>query len=241
MTRQRLSPGPAAALLAAAGFAALLADRLADGRRRSRSSCSSSACGLRPSGAASISSARSSTGLGVFILSPFLWSSPEGTVLWEGPTIPVARAARRDDGRAVRGGPERIAAHRARAGVLGLCAAARPRPARGGGRLRPPVGAGGRARDAARAVARAGRRRARGGGAGPRRQLLEGARGLRDAALAARRRLARAGDEPGRGDGGTRLRASRVDARAAAAWSGRDRLRLSLAAVLVVAGGAQWL
>jgi energy-coupling factor transport system permease protein len=30
-----------------------------------------------------------STGLGVLLLSPFLWSSPEGTVLWEGPTIPV--------------------------------------------------------------------------------------------------------------------------------------------------------
>jgi energy-coupling factor transport system permease protein len=30
-----------------------------------------------------------STGLGVFVLSPFLWSSPEGTVLWEGPTVPV--------------------------------------------------------------------------------------------------------------------------------------------------------
>jgi energy-coupling factor transport system permease protein len=30
-----------------------------------------------------------STGLGVLVLSPFLWSSPEGTVLWEGPTLPV--------------------------------------------------------------------------------------------------------------------------------------------------------
>jgi energy-coupling factor transport system permease protein len=30
-----------------------------------------------------------STGVGVFLLSPFLWSSPDGTVLWEGPTIPV--------------------------------------------------------------------------------------------------------------------------------------------------------
>jgi energy-coupling factor transport system permease protein len=30
-----------------------------------------------------------STGLGVLVLSPFLWSSPDGTVLWEGPTIPV--------------------------------------------------------------------------------------------------------------------------------------------------------
>jgi energy-coupling factor transport system permease protein len=30
-----------------------------------------------------------STGLGVLVLSPFLWSSPDGTVLWEGPTLPV--------------------------------------------------------------------------------------------------------------------------------------------------------
>jgi len=30
-----------------------------------------------------------STGLGVLVFSPFLWSSPEGTLLWEGPTIPV--------------------------------------------------------------------------------------------------------------------------------------------------------
>jgi len=30
-----------------------------------------------------------STGLGVLVLSPFLWSSPDGTVLWEGPALPV--------------------------------------------------------------------------------------------------------------------------------------------------------
>lgn len=30
-----------------------------------------------------------STGLGVLVLSPFLWSSPVGTVLWAGPTLPV--------------------------------------------------------------------------------------------------------------------------------------------------------
>ena len=30
-----------------------------------------------------------STGLGVLVLSPLLWSSPDGTVLWSGPTIPV--------------------------------------------------------------------------------------------------------------------------------------------------------
>jgi energy-coupling factor transport system permease protein len=83
-----MSPAPAAVLLAAAGTAALLADRIwavallalvllgiclraSAGRRR-----------VYLFGALS-------TGLGVLVLSPFLWSSPEGTVLWEGPTIPV--------------------------------------------------------------------------------------------------------------------------------------------------------
>jgi energy-coupling factor transport system permease protein len=30
-----------------------------------------------------------STGFGLLVFSPFLWSSPEGSILWEGPTIPV--------------------------------------------------------------------------------------------------------------------------------------------------------
>ena len=88
MSARSLSPGPAAALLAAAGIAALLAERLwaiaaiaaillaiclrAPAQRR----------GVYLFGALS-------TGVGVLVLSPFLWSSPEGTVLWEGPTIPV--------------------------------------------------------------------------------------------------------------------------------------------------------
>jgi energy-coupling factor transport system permease protein len=83
-----MSPGPAAALLAAAGAAALLADTLwfvallalvllaiclrAPAERR----------GIYLFGVLSSS-------LGVLILSPFLWSSPDGTVLWEGPTLPV--------------------------------------------------------------------------------------------------------------------------------------------------------
>jgi len=29
------------------------------------------------------------TGLGVFVLSPFLWSSPDGTIIWQGPTVQV--------------------------------------------------------------------------------------------------------------------------------------------------------
>ena len=65
---------------------------------------------------------------------------------------------------------------------------------------RSALGARRRARDPARAVARARRRRSRRVGARPRRPARGRAR-LRDAALAARRRLARAGDEPRRGDG----------------------------------------
>ena len=83
-----MSPGPAAALLAAAGTAAMLADRVwsvaaiaavllavclrAPAQRR----------GVYLFGALS-------TGLGVLVLSPFLWSSPDGTVLWSGATLPV--------------------------------------------------------------------------------------------------------------------------------------------------------
>ncbi len=83
-----MSPGPAALLLGAAGTAALLTDRLwavalltvvllavclrAPSDRR----------GVYLFGALT-------TGLGVLVLSPFLWSSPDGTILWEGPTIPV--------------------------------------------------------------------------------------------------------------------------------------------------------
>jgi energy-coupling factor transport system permease protein len=83
-----VSPGPAAALLAAAGIAALLTDELwavaaitivllvvclrAPAERR----------GVYLFGALT-------SALGVFLLSPFLWSAPDGTVLWEGPTVPV--------------------------------------------------------------------------------------------------------------------------------------------------------
>ena len=83
-----MSPGPAAALLAAAGLAALLTDELwavaaitivllavclrAPAERR----------GVYLFGALT-------SALGVFLLSPFLWSAPDGTVLWEGPTVPV--------------------------------------------------------------------------------------------------------------------------------------------------------
>lgn len=83
-----MSPGPAALLLAATGTAALLTDRIwavalvaavllavclrAPTERR----------GVYLFGALV-------TGLGVLVLSPFLWSSPDGTILWQGPTVPV--------------------------------------------------------------------------------------------------------------------------------------------------------
>ena len=83
-----MSPAPAAALLAAAGAAALLAERIA----------TVAAIGLvllvlclrAPVGRRGVYLVGAlSTGLGVLVLSPFLWSSPEGTVLWEGGTLPV--------------------------------------------------------------------------------------------------------------------------------------------------------
>jgi energy-coupling factor transporter transmembrane protein EcfT len=83
-----VSPAPAAALLAAAGAAALLAERIA----------TVAAIGLvllvlclrAPVGRRGVYLVGAlSTGLGVLVFSPFLWSSPEGTVLWEGGTVPV--------------------------------------------------------------------------------------------------------------------------------------------------------
>ena len=91
-------PGPAAALLAAAGTAALLADRLSvvasDPRAARRLS-------PRPGRAprASTSSGRSRRGLGVLVLSPFL-GRPGRHAALGGPDRPGARAARRDDQRA---------------------------------------------------------------------------------------------------------------------------------------------
>jgi energy-coupling factor transport system permease protein len=83
-----VSPVPAALLLAAAGAAALLADRLwAVGLL---ALVLLAVCLRAPAGRRRVYLFGAlSTGLGVFVLSPLLWSSPDGTVLWEGPTIPV--------------------------------------------------------------------------------------------------------------------------------------------------------
>jgi energy-coupling factor transport system permease protein len=83
-----VSPGPAAALLAAAGAAALLADRLAS--VAAFALVLLAVCVRAPARRRAVYLFGAiSTGLGVFVLSPFLWSSPEGTVLWAGPTVPV--------------------------------------------------------------------------------------------------------------------------------------------------------
>jgi energy-coupling factor transport system permease protein len=83
-----MSPGPAALLLAAAGAAALLTDRLwAVGLV---TVVLLAVCLRAPTGRRRVYLFGAlTTGLGVLLLSPFLWSSPDGTILWEGPTIPV--------------------------------------------------------------------------------------------------------------------------------------------------------
>jgi energy-coupling factor transport system permease protein len=83
-----VSPGPAALLLAAAGTAALLADRL--WAVATIAAVLLVLCLRAPVGRRRVYLFGAlTTGLGVLVLSPFLWSSPDGTILWEGPTIPV--------------------------------------------------------------------------------------------------------------------------------------------------------
>ena len=86
--RGAMSPGPAAALLAAAGTAALLADRIWSVALLT--AVLLAVCLRAPAGRRRVYLfGVLSSSLGVFILSPFLWSAPDGTVLWEGPTLPV--------------------------------------------------------------------------------------------------------------------------------------------------------
>ena len=83
-----MSPGPAALLLAAVGVAALLAERIVTVAVITLVLLA--ICLRAPAGRRGVYLVGAlSTGLGVLVLSPFLWSSPEGTVLWEGPTLPV--------------------------------------------------------------------------------------------------------------------------------------------------------
>ena len=83
-----MSPGPAAALLAAAGTTALLTDRLwvvATLTVVLLAVCLRAPAERR----AGYLFGALTTGLGVLVLSPFLWSAPDGTLLWEGPVVPV--------------------------------------------------------------------------------------------------------------------------------------------------------
>ena len=83
-----MSPVPAALLLAAAGSAALLTDRwwaVAVIAAALLAVCLRAPAGRR----AVYLFGAGSTALGVLVLSPFLWSSPDGMLLWEGPTLAV--------------------------------------------------------------------------------------------------------------------------------------------------------
>ena len=83
-----MSPVPAAALLAAAGIAALLTDEL--WAVAAIAAVLLAVCLRAPAERRGVYLFGALTSaLGVFLLSPFLWSAPDGTVLWEGPTVPV--------------------------------------------------------------------------------------------------------------------------------------------------------
>ncbi len=83
-----MSPAPAAALLAAAGIAALLTDKL--WAVAAIAAVLLAVCLRAPVERRGVYLFGALTSaLGVFLLSPFLWSAPDGTVLWEGPTVPV--------------------------------------------------------------------------------------------------------------------------------------------------------
>ena len=83
-----MSPVPAAALLAAAGAAALLADRL--WAVVLLAGVLLAVCLRAPGGHRGVYLFGALTSaLGVLLLSPFLWSSPDGTILWQGPVVPV--------------------------------------------------------------------------------------------------------------------------------------------------------
>ena len=83
-----MSPVPAAVLLAAAGTAALLTDRI--WFVALLTAVLLAICLRAPSGRRRVYLFGVLTSsLGVLLLSPFLWSAPDGTLLWEGPTVPV--------------------------------------------------------------------------------------------------------------------------------------------------------
>lgn len=83
-----MSPVPAALVLAAAGVAALLADRLWVVALLAAALLA--VCLRGPAGRRRVYLFGAfSTAAGVLVLSPFLWSAPDGTLLWKGPTVAV--------------------------------------------------------------------------------------------------------------------------------------------------------
>jgi energy-coupling factor transport system permease protein len=83
-----VSAAPAALLLAAAAVAALLADRL--WAVALLAALLLAVCLRAPAGRRRVYLfGACSTAVGVLVLSPFLWSAPDGTLLWQGPTVPV--------------------------------------------------------------------------------------------------------------------------------------------------------
>jgi energy-coupling factor transporter transmembrane protein EcfT len=83
-----VSPAPAAILLAAAGSAAMLADRI--WAVAALATVLLAVCLRAPAARRGVYLFGAiTTGLGVFVLSPFLWSSPDGTIIWQGPTVQV--------------------------------------------------------------------------------------------------------------------------------------------------------
>jgi energy-coupling factor transport system permease protein len=83
-----VSPVPAALLLAAAGVAAMLCERL--WAVAAIALVLLAVCFRAPAERRSVYLFGAlSSALGVLLLSPLLWSAPDGTVLWAGPTVPV--------------------------------------------------------------------------------------------------------------------------------------------------------
>ena len=231
-------PGPAAVLLAAAGMAALLTD--GSGRSPLLALVLLAVCLRAPAERRGVYLFGAlMSGLGVLVLSPFLWSSPDGTVLWEGPDDPGARPARRDHDGALRSGAERAsgwwrsALHSPRTRSSSITTGWSRRPA---ARAVPRSWSRWRRASCPRSSAMPPGRGVR---AGPRRRASR-ARGATRRCSPADGRLARARHEPGGGNGGARLRALRRDARATAALDLRDRLAFPLARP-DRPGGALWL
>lgn len=83
-----MSPVPAAILLAAAGTVALVSERL--WVVALVAAVLLAVCLRAPAGRRRVYLFGAGTmALGVLLVSPLVWSSPDGTVLWEGPILPV--------------------------------------------------------------------------------------------------------------------------------------------------------